>query len=151
MDDEDAQLYEKYAGELMSFACALAGPWEAEDILSGAILRVFSSPKWKDVANKRAYLYRAVMNEALQSRRAIARRLRREAAVREPDIIADSYHEAELFDALRRLTVRMRAVVYLTYWVGLDTHETADALRVSPRTVQRELLLARRRLEVLLK
>ena len=151
MDEEDARVYEKHAEELVSFACALAGPSEAEDILSAAILRVFSSPKWKEVTNKRAYLYRAVVNEALQSRRAIARRLRREIAAANSDSVHDSYHDAELLDALRRLTVRMRAVVYLTYWVGLNANEIAQALNVSPRTVQRELLRARGRLEVLLK
>jgi RNA polymerase sigma factor (sigma-70 family) len=56
-----------------------------------------------------------------------------------------------LVDALRRLSVRQRAVVYLTYWIGLDASDIARGLDISVRTVQRELSAARRRLEVLLR
>ena len=44
-----------------------------------------------------------------------------------------------------------RAVVYLTYWMGVDAAEIARGLAVSVRTVERELTTARRRLEVLLR
>lgn len=152
MDEEAGQVYEKYADELIRFATALVGPSGGKDILSDAMLRVFSSPAWTTVSNQRAYLYRAVMNEALQSKRSIGRRLRREAAAAAAmPQYHDSFHEAEILDTLRRLSVRQRAVVYLTYWVGHDAAEIARGLDMSVRTVERELASARRRLEVLLR
>lgn len=151
MDEADAQIYRKYADELVRFATALAGPDLAEDILADAVLRVFSSPAWRGVRNRRAYLYRAVLNEATHAKRSIDRRLRREAAATGASPPPSHFEERELIDALRRLTVRQRAVVYLTYWIGIDATEIARGLAVSVRTVERELATARRRLEVLLR
>jgi RNA polymerase sigma factor (sigma-70 family) len=152
MDEADAQVYEKYADELIRFATALTGPSMAEDVLSDAMLRVFASPSWKAVKNKRAYLHRAVLNEALQARRSIDRRLRREQlAAGRPPSESSFADRLELLDALRRLSMRQRAVVYLTYWIGLDASEIARALDISLRTVERELSASRRRLEVLLR
>jgi RNA polymerase sigma-70 factor (ECF subfamily) len=151
MDEADAQVYEKYSDELIRFATALAGPNLAEDILADAVLRVFSSDAWKGVRNKRAYLYRAVLHEAVHARRSIQGRLRREAKAASAQVEVPSLDRRDLLDALCRLTVRQRAVVYLTYWIGLDSAEVARGLAVSVRTVERELSAARRRLEVLLR
>lgn len=151
MDEADAQIYRKYADELVCFATVLAGPDLAEDILADAVLRVFSSPAWKGVSNRRAYLYRAVLHEALHAKRSIDRRLRREAAAANTSQPGSPFDERDVIDALRRLTVRQRAVVYLTYWVGAEGAEIARGLGVSLRTVERELATARRRLEVLLR
>lgn len=147
--DADGELYEKLADELIRFATAIAGPSCAEDVMADAVLASFSNAGWRSVVNKRAYLYRAVLNEAISSRRSIERRLRREAAAadRWPGEALDA---VDVVVALRRITVRQRAVVYLTYWVGLDAREIARSLGVSARTVERELTAARRRLEVLL-
>ena len=57
----------------------------------------------------------------------------------------------DVLDALRRLSVRQRAVIYLTYWLGMRADEVARTLDVSLRTVERELTSARGRLEVLLR
>lgn len=153
MDDGDREVYEKYADELVRFATALVGPSNARDVLADAVLRVFTTPSWKTVENRRAYLYRAVLNEARQRRRALDRRLRREAleqiaAADEAQLITDA---ADIMRALCRLSIRQRAVVYQTYWVGLETAEVADDLGVSERTVNRELARARIRLKELLK
>lgn len=151
MDEAEAEIYEKYADELVRFATALAGPDLAEDILADAVVRVFSSPAWKGVRNRRAYLYRAVLNEATHAKRSIDRRLRRELAATPAPPEGTQFDEREVIDALRRLSVRQRAVVYLTYWEGVDAAEIARGLGVSVRTVERELATARRRLEVLLR
>lgn len=153
MDDGDREVYEKYADELVRFATALAGPSNARDVLADAVLRVFTTPSWKTVENKRAYLYRAVLNEARQRRRALDRRLRREAldqiaAADEAQLITDA---ADIIRALCRLSIRQRAVVYQTYWVGFEAAEIADDLGVSERTVTRELARARNRLKELLR
>lgn len=153
MDDCDGVIYEKYADELIRFATALAGPSNARDILADAVLRVFTTPTWRTVDNRRAYLYRAVLNEALQQRRALERRLRREdvqhlVQADEAELVADA---ADLIRALRRLTVRQRAVVHQTYWMGLEVAEIAGDLGLSERTVHRELARARSRLKELLR
>ena len=143
MDEADAQTYEKYSDELVRFATALAGPDLAEDVLADAVVRVFSSPVWKGVRNRRAYLYRAVLNEAVKAKRSIDRRLRREVAAANASPPGCPFDERDLIDLLRRLTVRQRAVVYLTYWLGVDAAEIALGLAVSVRTVERELTTAR--------
>ena len=66
------EVYSKYAGELIRFATGLVGPWEAEDVLSGAVLSAMYSRHWPAVKNPRAYLYRSVLNEALQTQRSAA-------------------------------------------------------------------------------
>jgi RNA polymerase sigma factor (sigma-70 family) len=50
-------------------------------------------------------------------------------------------------DALRSLTVRQRAVIYLTYWDDLAPADIATTLDTSLRTVERDLNSARTRLE----
>ena len=151
MTFDDAELYEKHAGELIRFATALVGPSSAEDVLSAAVLRVFSSPSWARVTEKRAYLFRAVLSEAHQQHRSTQRRLRREAAAAREVPAAGASIRPEVLDALLRLTARQRAVVYLTYWLDHRPDEVATELEVSRRTVERELTTARRHMEVLLK
>jgi RNA polymerase sigma factor (sigma-70 family) len=149
--DADEETYEKHADELVRFATILVGPGGAEDLVSGAVLRAFSSPSWPTVTERRAYLYRTLLNEARQVRRATQRRLRREAAAARCDWVDVPLVRAEVLDALRRLTVRQRAVIYLTYWLDEQPVEVARWLGTFKRTVERELTTARRRLEALLR
>jgi DNA-directed RNA polymerase specialized sigma24 family protein len=74
----DAEAYEKYSDELMRFATMLVGPSNAEDVVADAVLRVFASLSWETVANRRAYLYRALIAEASSAGRSTRRRLLRE-------------------------------------------------------------------------
>ena len=148
MGPEHAETYRKYAAELIRFAAVLVGPSAAEDGLATAILKAFSATGWAEVDNQRAYLYRTVVNEAHKSRRATQRRLAREirAAAAEPRMNATSGLDPEISDAIRRLEVRERAVIYLTYWADLAPSTIARTLAVSQRTVERSLTDARRKL-----
>ncbi len=74
----DAEVYRKYADELIRFCAALVGPSGAEDLLATAVVKALAAPRWAEVENKRAYLYRVVLNEASRVRRDTARRLERE-------------------------------------------------------------------------
>ena len=49
-----------------------------------------------------------------------------------------------------QLSLRERAVVFLTYWVDLKPEDIAEQLQITARTVQRDLRSAHGRLEVLL-
>jgi RNA polymerase sigma factor (sigma-70 family) len=48
-----------------------------------------------------------------------------------------------VLDAIGRLSVRQRAVVYLTYWDDLDPAATAELLGISEGSVRRHLARAR--------
>ena len=100
--------------------------------------------------NRRAYLYRAVLNQARSVHRSTQRRLAREAATASDHRYEPTAVRAEVLAAMRRLTVRQRAVVFLTYWVDLQPEAIADQLQITSRTVQRDLRTAHGRLEVLL-
>jgi len=147
----DAEIYAKHADELVRFATVLVGPSAAEDVVSEAVTRAFGSSGWQSVQHHRAYLFRATLNQARQACRTDRRRARRETLAVSDPCVGDSPHvRVEVLDALRRLNVRQRAVVFLTYWHDLESTEVAELLEISTRTVQRELTVARRHLEVLL-
>ena len=147
---DDAEVYRKYAPELMRYAGALAGPSGAEDLLATAVLGALTSPGWRDVENQRAYLYRVVLHEALRIRRSTDRRLRREVRAASPTEWEPLAVDVDVLAALRRLTVRQRAAVFLTYWADLTPAAVAETIGTSERTVERELTKARQRLETLL-
>ena len=147
---DDAELYRKYADELMRYASALAGPGGAEDLLASAVLAAIATPGWSRVDNKRAYLYRVVLHEAIRLRRSADRRLRREQRVAVSDQHDPTLRDVDVLAALRRLSVRQRAVVFLTYWADLSPAAVASTIDSSERTVERELARAKQRLETLL-
>ena len=147
---DDAEVYRKYADELMRYAGALAGPSGAEDLLAAAVLGALSSPAWSSVDNQRAYLYRVVLHEAMRVRRSTERRLRREQRAATVADWVPATADLDVHAALRRLTVRQRAVVFLTYWGDLTPVAVAETIGSTERTVQRELAAAKHRLEALL-
>jgi RNA polymerase sigma factor (sigma-70 family) len=144
----DAELYARHAAELVRFATVLHGPSDADDLVANAVLRSFTSPAWPLVENRRAYLYRAVLNEARQSARSGRRRHRREQAERRLEALEPPAQvRPEVIAAVRRLDQRQRAIVFFTYWQDLTPAEIAAELDINVRTVQRQLADARRRLE----
>jgi RNA polymerase sigma-70 factor (ECF subfamily) len=48
-----------------------------------------------------------------------------------------------VLDAIGRLSVRQRAVVYLTYWDDLEPADAAERLGISEGSVRRHLARAR--------
>jgi RNA polymerase sigma factor (sigma-70 family) len=52
-----------------------------------------------------------------------------------------------LWDALRRLPFRQRAVLIMRYWQGMDEQQIADALGVRPGSVGSLLTRGKRNLE----
>jgi RNA polymerase sigma-70 factor (ECF subfamily) len=151
MDGSAVDCYERYAAELTQFATVLVGPAAAEDVVADAVLSAFSAAAWPEVTAHRAYLYRSVLNRARQLQRADRRRVWRESAVARPDRVEAPTVRVEVASAMRALTVRQRAVVFLTYWLDLDRPAAAAQLGTSTRTVERELAAALRRLEGMLR
>jgi RNA polymerase sigma-70 factor (ECF subfamily) len=145
--ESDADLYERLGLELIRFATTLVGPSDAEDLLGSAVLKAIGSPRWPAVDNKRAYLYRVLINEARSTHRSRTRRRERELRTYRVDDFEHEVVDPALMDALRSLTVRQRAVIYLTYWDDLALADIATTLDTSLRTVERDLNSARTRLE----
>jgi len=146
-----AEAYQKYSDDLVRFATGLAGPADGPDLVSAAMVRVLMFPRWEEVKNQRAYLYAAVLNEA---RRHYHRTMRRRAgearAVASGETGPLSEVRPDVLQAVGRLSVRQRAVVFLTYWEDLTPAETARRLGVSPGTVYRNLARGEARLRRLL-
>jgi RNA polymerase sigma-70 factor (ECF subfamily) len=146
----DAEVYRRYAADLTRYASMLVGHHDAPDVVATAVLSAMSARGWHAVENPRAYLYRAVFHAALRWRRRAVLRLMAEdrAARRSPEFGLDE--RPEVVDALRRLSVQQRAVVFLTYWEDLTPRSCAELLDVSEGTVKRYLARARLRLREVL-
>jgi RNA polymerase sigma factor (sigma-70 family) len=147
----DAEVFAKHAEELTRFATGIVGPADAQDVVSAAFVHCMVSRHWRQVANRRAYLYRAVLNESRGLRRGAARRSRRELA----STLAETTVEAEtprpeVFAAVARLSLRQRGVVVLTYWDDLEPARVAELLGISEGSVRRHLARARAKLKEVL-
>lgn len=146
----DAEVYEKYADELIRFATGLVGPSDAPDVLSTAVLGALTSPAWPEVRNRRAYLYRSVVNAARATARSDMRRQARELRTARSDEYTPGDIRPEVLEAVSRLSVRQRGVVYLTYWSDLDPAAIAELLDCSEGSVRRHLARARANLRKVL-
>ncbi|WP_421119199.1 RNA polymerase sigma factor [Aquihabitans daechungensis] len=142
---EDVALYAAQAPRLLALAAALAGPSNAEDIVSAAVLRSFTTPGWPQVTSPSAYLTRAVVNEVRAGHRSALRRAAREARyLRRADPAPDlPDSDPELLAALARLPLQQRAVTFLTYWGDLTPAAVAAELGLSEGSVRKYLSRAR--------
>lgn len=142
----DADIYSTHAASLIRFATVLVGPNDAADVVSSAVLRALRSPGWPSVTNHRGYLYQAVSNEARNLFRSNTRRRQREARVVPSQVVQPPEAYPEVREAVQRLSVRQRAVVYLTYWEDMTDQAIAEHLGISAGSVRRHLARARRHL-----
>jgi RNA polymerase sigma factor (sigma-70 family) len=147
ISNSDDEVYRKYADELIGFATFLVGPSEAPDVMSEAVVKVLTSRGWIGVTNQRAYLFRAVLNEARMAHRG----QRRRRGYEQRGAARDEVHEPtaprpEVVAAIRRLSPRQRAVIFLTYWDDLDPRGAAALLGISEGAVRRHLARARKAL-----
>jgi RNA polymerase sigma-70 factor (ECF subfamily) len=148
--DRDAAIYEAYSPQLMAFACGLVGQSDASDVLGNAVVNALESRGWSRVENHRAYLYRAVLNEAKALRRRSAQRRDREALVIERSTSELPELLPEVREAVEALSVQQRAVILLTYWADLDTRQIAELLGITDGAVRRHLARGRARLREVL-
>jgi RNA polymerase sigma-70 factor (ECF subfamily) len=142
-----AEVYEKYADQLVRFATGIVGPSDSRDVVSAAMVSAMWSANWQLVAHERAYLYKAVLNEARQHLRRGERRRSAELKTvggsppgRIPEV------RPEVLAAVGRLSVSQRAVVFLAYWEDMKPAEIARTLGLSEGTVHRQLARAEARL-----
>ena len=142
----NAEIYGKYADDLVRFATGLVGPSDAQDVVSDAVVRVMWSKRWVDVDNYKAYLYRAVLNESRMHHRSTMRRRAREQRAASSGIVFPRDVRPEVLDAVGSLSPQQRAAIFLTYWEGLGVDEVAMRLGVREGSVKRHLARARAKL-----
>lgn len=149
---DDVETYRRHAAELVRYATALVGPDDAPDVVADAVVAAFASRSWRDVDNRRAYLYRAVLNHSASHHRSSQRRRRREerAATLVPSASDPPGAAVDAHRALASLSEQQRAVVFLTYWEDLAPAQIADLLGVSDGTVRKQLARARDQLRRIL-
>lgn len=100
MDSRDEEIYRKHADELIRFATTLVGTASAEDVFAGAILKAMTSQSWPSVTEHRAYLFRAVFNEALGTKRSDRRRGLRETTAAAHQDLDSPLVSLEVADAM---------------------------------------------------
>jgi RNA polymerase sigma factor (sigma-70 family) len=120
-------------------------------VVSEAMIRCLGTPGWGEVVDYRAYLQRAVLNQSRQWTRQRARRVARELLFDRLSLRPGvSESSPEVWGAVRRLSVRQRAVIVLTYWEDLTPAQVADRLGLSEGSVRRHLARGRARLRKVL-
>ena len=151
VNESDGETYRKYADELTRFANGLVGPSDASDVVADAVVSCLTSPSWAGVAEKRAYLYRSVLNRAAEFHRSTRRRRGREERAAKSELIEPPDVRPEILAAVSQLSVQQRAVIFLTYWDDLDPRSIAGLLKISDGSVRRHLARARSHLREVLK
>ena len=144
------EVFQRYGVELTRFATSLVGPADAQDVVSDALVAALWSDGWGQVENQRAYLYRTVVSQARMSHRSATRRRSGERRAASASTAASPIGDVDVWNALGRLNVTERSVVFLTYWEDLTESDVAARLGVSERTVRRHLGRARHKLGRLL-
>lgn len=79
--------------------------------------------------------------------RSTLRRTRRESTAARPEETEFATVSMEVRDAMGRLSLRERSVLYLAYWHELSVDDIAHTLAISRRSTERALTDARRSLE----
>ena len=146
----DEEIYAKYADDLVRFAMGLVGRDDAADVVSAAVLRAMNGTAWSEVRNPRAYLYRAVLNQARNEHRDRQRRWDKALRTARTGGTEPPEYRPEVLEAVKRLSVRQRAVIVLTYWDDLAPVDIAARLDISEGSVRRHLARARAKLKGML-
>ncbi|TVT62945.1 SigE family RNA polymerase sigma factor [Amycolatopsis rhizosphaerae] len=125
---------------LLRYGHALTGnPHDAADLVQSVLEKI--GARWTHVQSKTgdplAYIRRSMANAHISR----WRRTRREnlvADVPEPPVVTpdDPFEHEPLWQALRELPPRQRAVIVLRYYEGLSETEIARSLGISPGTVK---------------
>jgi len=147
MDGWVADAYDVCGDDLVRFATGLVGPSDAADVVSAVLVRVLGNSAGRVVVDGRAYLFRAVLNEARMHHRSTMRRRAREARVAARDSVEDRPGlRPDVLAAVGALSVRQRAVIVLHYWGDLDDRAVGQLLGISAGSVRRHLARAHERL-----
>lgn len=148
-------LFEKHYGELLGFALRYVDSEDtAADVVQEVFVRVWSRRSDRRLVDvSRAYLFRAVRNEALNRQTADERRRERwsfSTGERRPPTPEDELQDRELAREVERaiadLPPRCREIFLLVRDDGLTYREAAEVLDLSESTVATQMGRALQRL-----
>lgn len=140
--DDFADVYAAHHREAVRLAYLLCGdPHRAEDAVAEAFVKVYRQWRMGRIAQPRAYIRRAVVNEVNSRFRRLALE-RRHAAVRTGDDRGSRASDEQVADAdamitaLGQLPARQRTAIVLRYYLDLSEQDAATAMGVSVGTVK---------------
>jgi len=143
-DDAFAAFFTKEFATLAAYCGRLLPAGAAEDTAQEALVRVWTH--WRTVREPHAYAFLVATNlarrqwHAASKQRVLHERLdTHERTHRNPPPA-----QADLFDLVNELPVRLRTPTLLHYYADLPTAEVARLLRRPPGTIRRRLVEARR-------
>jgi len=145
-------LVERYQRVLFSVAVRMLGDEdEATDAAQNAFVRGYQKLGTYDRNHKFfSWLYRILVNECLNVRRARRIQVPLGVSLAAPDDTHRAAERAEIRaavqSALLRLPVANREVVVLRHFTGLSYHEIAETLDVPEKTIKSRLYEARQQL-----
>ncbi|SNR28427.1 RNA polymerase sigma-70 factor, sigma-E family [Haloechinothrix alba] len=135
-----AEFVEAALPGLLRYGHALTGnPHDAADLVQTVLEKVGS--RWSDLQRRTqdptAYIRRSMANAHISKwRRTRKENLVAELPERKGNPQADPFEHEPLWQALRELPPRQRAVIVLRYYEGLSEQEIAESLGVSQGTVK---------------
>lgn len=140
MDEQTRQAFDEFAHarmqHLLRFGHVLTGdPHAAADLVQDALERAMLAwPRVTRQGDPEGYVRRIMVNRNIS----IWRKLRRERLVDEPpeQTSVPEGRDLALWEQLRRLPPRQRAVLVLRYYEDLTEQQTADTLGCSVGTVK---------------
>lgn len=143
-----AEFYALQWSDLAGYSAALVGSvLVGDEIAQEAFVRLYA--RYPLIREPRPYVFRIASNLA-RRHRGTAVEAPLEWAPEGVVPTATTGVQAELLDAVRRLPLRLRAVVLLHYYVDLPVDEVAHVLRRPAGSVKRQLAEARSALAVAL-
>jgi RNA polymerase sigma-70 factor, ECF subfamily len=145
-------LVERYERVLFTVALRMLGDYdEAADAVQNAFVRGYQKLKTYDHNHKFfSWLYRILVNECLNVKRARRVQVSLEVSLPAPDDTYRTVEQAQIRaavqSALMRLPAPYREVVVLRHFAGLSYHEIAETLDVPEKTIKSRLYEARQQL-----
>ncbi len=148
------QLYEQHYSKLMGICLRYAGSREeALDLLHEAFLKIFQNiHRYQPNTSLEAWMRTVVINTCIDHHRRCVRRRTEDLceahafSADEPDALS-RLTEAEILEAIQRLSPVYRAVFNLYVVEGYSHREIADALQITESTSRSNLMKARTRLQ----
>jgi len=140
--DDFEQVWHAHRADVWKLAVLLCDDVDvAEDVVGAAVARAWRGWTGRRVLEPRAYLRRAVVNEATDRFRS-RRRDRRWAERRTGEgratraVVDDVADRVDLAAAMAGLPIGQRAVIVLRFWADLSEAEIARTLGISAGTVK---------------
>jgi RNA polymerase sigma factor (sigma-70 family) len=144
------ELYERYAGMMLAVCCRyIADRDEAEDVMIGAFMKVFSKiDQFKHEGSFEGWIRRITVNESLtyiRRNKHMYLQVDIENANREPDysVLDNHLHAEDLMKLIEQLPTGYRTVFNMYAIEGFSHKEIAEKLEISENTSKSQLSRAR--------